>query len=146
MITKDRLLATSLLFSLFLISCTTENQDQGDIINDPYTSAQAEVREAINSIVKDAEMANIDGLQAAHLHSDKFTKFGPRNFERQDVESTNKSEAAFFGSISEYKQEILETFWEMIFSLTVFHMRAALWASSRPWIYRHVFWPSMVRV
>jgi len=106
--TKDRLPATLLLFIIFLISCTTKNKDQGDMINDPNLTAQAEVREAIISIVKDAEMANIDGLQAAHLHSNKFTKFGPRQFERQDVESTNKSEAAFFGSISEYKQEIKE--------------------------------------
>jgi len=55
--------------------------------------------------VNDAETANIVGLQAAHLVSDKFTKFGPRIFERQDVAGTNESEAAFFGSISDYKQE-----------------------------------------
>ena len=50
--------------------------------------------------------ANIEGLQAAHLDSDKFTKFGPRSFERQDVASTNASEAAFFGTISDFDQEI----------------------------------------
>jgi len=56
--------------------------------------------------VKDAQDANIEGLKAAHLTSDKFTKFGPRKFERQDVASTNKSEEAFFSSILNYKQEV----------------------------------------
>jgi len=40
------------------------------------------------------------------LVSDKFTKFGPRSFDRQDVTSTNNSEEDFFGSISNFKQEI----------------------------------------
>ena len=52
--------------------------------------------------------ANIAGLQAAHLDSDKFTKFGPRGFDRQDVASTNASEAVFFGSISNYSEEIAD--------------------------------------
>ncbi len=52
--------------------------------------------------------ANIEGLQAAHLDSEKFTKFGPRSFDRQDVASTNESEAAFFGSISNFNQEVRE--------------------------------------
>ena len=39
-------------------------------------------------------------------HSEKFTKFGPRKFDRQDVDSTNKSEAAHFGSIGNFKQEV----------------------------------------
>ena len=50
--------------------------------------------------------ANIEGLKAAHLVSDKFTKFGPRNFNRQDVASTNESEAAFFTSISDLNMEV----------------------------------------
>jgi ketosteroid isomerase-like protein len=58
--------------------------------------------------VKDAETANIEGLQSVHLNSDKFTKFGPRSFNRQDVTGTNKTEAAFFGSISNYRQEVKE--------------------------------------
>jgi ketosteroid isomerase-like protein len=93
---------------LVLASCTSEKYDQGDLINDPCPSVQAEIREVVNSIVKDAEAANIIGLKAAHLESDKFTKFGPRNFYRQDVASTNKSEEAFFSSILNYKQEIRE--------------------------------------
>jgi ketosteroid isomerase-like protein len=50
--------------------------------------------------------ADVEGLRAAHLVSDKFTKFGPRRFDRQDVSRANESEAAFFGSISNFKQEV----------------------------------------
>lgn len=89
-----------------LVSCSGEGPVQQDIINDPFPEAQAELSELVKSIMKDAMTANIEGLQAVHLDSDKFTKFGPRSFDRQDVASTNKSEAAFFSSISNFKQEI----------------------------------------
>ena len=100
--------APSLLVSLLLVSCTSERPLQQDLINDPFPAAQAELREVVESIVKDAMTANIEGLQAAHLDSEKFTKFGPRSFNRQDVASTNESEAAFFGSISNFNQEVRE--------------------------------------
>lgn len=102
-----RNLLAMILTTLFLVvSCASEGPVQQDLINDPFPEAQAELRGVIDSIVKDAETANIEGLQAAHLVSSKFTKFGPRSFERQDVASTNASEAAFFGSISSYDEEI----------------------------------------
>ena len=98
---------TQLLLVLFLlVSCTSERSPQHDLINDPFPEAQAELREVVKSIVKDAETADIEGLKIAHLVSDKFTKFGPRSFNRQNVASTNKSEEAFFGSISNFRQEI----------------------------------------
>ena len=50
--------------------------------------------------------ANIEELQTAHLVSEKFTKFGPRKFERQDVGGANASEAAFFSSISNVNYRI----------------------------------------
>ena len=68
--------------------------------------AQMEIRDAIYGIKADIESTNIQGLQDIHLLSEKFTKFGPRNFERQDVGSTNRSEAAFFSSISEASYQI----------------------------------------
>lgn len=96
-----------LLPALFLfVSCTSERPPQRDLINDSFPEAQAELREVIKSIVRDAMTANVEGLQAVHLVSGKFTKFGPRNFDRQDVASTNESEAAFFGSISKFNQEV----------------------------------------
>ena len=98
----------SLLVFLLLVSCTSERPLQQDLINDPFPEAQAELRQVVESIVKDAMTANIEGLQAAHLDSEKFTKFGPRSFNRQDVASTNESEAAFFSSISNFNQEVKE--------------------------------------
>lgn len=98
----------ALLFFTFwlLVSCTSKRPSQQDLITDTFPEAQEDIREVIKSIKHDAETANIDGLQAAHLDSEKFTKFGPRNFDRQDVDSANKSEADFFGSISNYKLDI----------------------------------------
>jgi ketosteroid isomerase-like protein len=95
-----------LLASILLVSCSDEKHGRQDLINNPFTQAKSEIREVINSIAKDAEMANIQDLQAIHLNSEKFTKFGPRMFNRQDVTSTNQSEAAHFGSISEFEQEV----------------------------------------
>ena len=95
----------TLLF-LLLSSCSESKSDQVDLVNDIFPEAQNELREVINSIVKDAETANLEGLKTIHLESDKFTKFGPRSFERQNIENTNESELAFFGSISNYKEEV----------------------------------------
>ena len=94
------------LMCIGMISCSSNRPDQEELISEPYLSIQEEITEVINSIVKDAEEANIEGLESAHLESEKFSKFGPRNFNRQDVTSTNETEAAFFGSISNYKQEV----------------------------------------
>ena len=94
------------LMIIFLSSCSEKKPVQADIENDLFPEAQSELREVIKSIVKDAETANLEGLKTIHLESDKFTKFGPRSFERQNVESTNESELAFFGSISNFKNEV----------------------------------------
>ena len=105
---KNRLTLIIPLVILFVIheSCVSESTSQEEIIIEPYYLIQDQIREVINTIVKDAEEANIEGLKVAHLESEKFSKFGPRKFERQDVASTNKTEEAFFSSISDYKQEI----------------------------------------
>ena len=95
----------TLLF-VILSSCTERKSDQRDIVNDLFFEEQNELREVVESIVKDCETANLEGLKAIHLASDKFTKFGPRSFERQDVKSTNESEVAHFGSVSNFKAEV----------------------------------------
>ena len=97
---------TLILFLIFLASCSKQKLEKVDPINESFPVAQAELREVIKSIVEDAETANIDGLKSIHLASDKFTKFGPRRFDRQNVESTNESESAHFGSISNFSQEV----------------------------------------
>lgn len=92
-------IAPAVLVSLF--SCAGAADSQRDVINDTFPAAQAELREVVQSIAEDAMTANIEGLQAVHLDSEKFTKFGPRSFDRQDVASTNASEAAYFSSIED---------------------------------------------
>lgn len=94
------------LLLILIASCSEKKSNPVDIINDSFPDAQAELREVIESIMEDNENANIKGLRASHLVSDKFTKFGPRNFERQDVESTNETESAHFSSISNFKAEL----------------------------------------
>ena len=102
---KTYSLLTSLIFVL-LVSCTNNMDYQDDLINDSILKARVEIRDVIMSIVEDAETANIEGLRNAHLISDRFTKFGPRRFDRQNVKSANESESAFFSSISNFKQEV----------------------------------------
>ncbi len=92
-----------------LVSCSEENSvEQREVVKDMFPEEQKELREVVNSIVRDAETANLEGLKDIHLANDKFTKFGPRNFERQDVEKTNESELAFFGTVSNYKEKVVD--------------------------------------
>jgi hypothetical protein len=95
----SRPLLSIVAFILLAGSDATAGQKQ-ELVDDLFPAAQAELREAVESIARDVMTANIEGLQRIHLLSDKFSKFGPRNFERQDVTSTNASEAEFFSSIS----------------------------------------------
>ncbi len=99
---KQAIILSLVTLSIIFGSCIRKESTLNEIIKDPYLTAQAEIREVINAIIKDAEEVNIEGLKAVHLESEKFSKFGPRKFERQDFTGTNKSEEAFFSSISNY--------------------------------------------
>ena len=103
---KLTLLVAACITLLVSVACTAERQDEQRVTNSSVPDAQAEIRAVIQSIKRDIESANIEGLQAIHLDSDKFTKFGPRSFDRQDVTSTNESEATFFSSISDANYEV----------------------------------------
>lgn len=92
--------------SVWITGCVAEAQDERDIVNDSFAESQAQIRDAVMSIKRDIEESNVPALQAAHLDSDKFSKFGPRSFDRQDVDSTNQSEAAFFSSISNAQYDV----------------------------------------
>ena len=89
-----------------IAACNSDNQKPPTGVSSPSPDSHAEIRAAVMSIKADIESSNIEGLQAAHLESEKYTKFGPRSFERQDVASANESEAAFFSSISNAKYEV----------------------------------------
>lgn len=90
------------------ISCTPGALAGAEEKTDPSGEQESllEIREAVLKIKADIESSDVAGLQAMHLNSPKFSKFGPRSFERQDVESTNESEARFFSSISDASYEI----------------------------------------
>ena len=98
--TKWGVISVACLTLMFLAACNSDNQAQPTTAEDSSPEPQEEIRAAVMSIKADIESSNIEGLQALHLESEKFTKFGPRSFERQDVASTNESEAAFFSSIT----------------------------------------------
>ena len=100
------LVRTALLAVPLLTACTIEKSSEIDLVGDSFADSQSEIRQAVMSIRDDIQSTNIEGLQAAHLESDKFTKFGPRNFDRQDVASANASEAAFFSSITNVNYEV----------------------------------------
>jgi len=89
-----------------ILSCVAADNSRIDVIDETFPEAQAELQAVLNEIYDDAMTANIEGLEAIHLNSPKFTKFGPRSFERQNVEQTNASEASFFSSISDLKVEL----------------------------------------
>lgn len=99
--------AALMISTVFAITgCAHAPSPEQASIDDRSPQAQAEIRAVIDSIAADIMTANISGLQDIHLDSDKFTKFGPRQFERQDVAATNASEAVFFSSISNANYEV----------------------------------------
>lgn len=100
----QRWLAAALV-SAGLAACS-ESAHREDLVRGSFQNAQAEVQQAVQSIAQDIVSQNIEGLQSAHLNSEKFTKFGPRSFDRQDLIATNESEAAFFSSITSVKYEV----------------------------------------
>jgi ketosteroid isomerase-like protein len=96
----------SLAALLFLVSCAGDRPPAPDLVGGAFLESQAELRQVVQSIAEDVMAANIPGLQATHLDSDKFSKFGPRSFERQNLTDANASEAAFFTSISDREYEV----------------------------------------
>lgn len=92
--------------SLGLSGCSATNHELRNRVDESFPDRQSEIRDAVLTIKSDIESSNIAGLQDMHLDSGKFTKFGPRVFERQDITSTNRSEAAFFGAITSARYEV----------------------------------------
>jgi ketosteroid isomerase-like protein len=104
---KNRTAAAILLTALVMLgaSCKDAVDGRPDLVKETFPEAQAELRRAVDAIGQDILTAHVAGLQNIHLRSDKFTKFGPRVFDRQDVESTNQSEATFWASVSATRYE-----------------------------------------
>jgi ketosteroid isomerase-like protein len=87
-------------FALLLISCNeieTSTHSNDTAVRD--VELEKELRPVVFKVWEDANNSNISALKSAHLNSLKFSKFGPRIAERQDVGQTNKSETEHFLSI-----------------------------------------------
>lgn len=65
-----------------------------DLAHDPFPEAQVELRQTLEGIMNDAKTADVARNRVSHLESDKFTKFGGRQFERQNYEQCIAEEAA----------------------------------------------------
>jgi len=99
---RNSIKATITLFSVILsmMSCNevsvntnSENEKQKEI----------ELRKVVEKVWEDANNSNIQALKDAHLNSPKFSKFGPRMGQRQNVTTTNMSETEHFLLIRETK-------------------------------------------
>lgn len=104
--TKTHCVPFALAASFSLMGCSATQLGSQDLVEGSFPDRQAEIHDAIMTMKSDIESSNIDGLRAMHLESRKFTKFGPRVFERQDVTSTHKTESVFFGAITNANYEV----------------------------------------
>ena len=68
------------------VNTNSENEKQKEI----------ELRKVVEKVWEDANNSNIQALKDAHLNSPKFSKFGPRMGQRQNVTTTNMSETEHF--------------------------------------------------
>ena len=99
-------LTVSNLILFGLVGCASNKQAATiDIVKGSFPQAEAEVRTQIAKILEDVRISNFRALKDHHLDSPKFSKFGPRVNERQDVAATNRSELAAFAAISDLKVE-----------------------------------------
>lgn len=93
-----------IIFALNLLSTscnqTNETTDLSQTLIDE-SFMEEELIATVWKVWEDANNSNIQGLKSAHLNSPKFSKFGPRIAERQDVEQTINSETAHFSTIKE---------------------------------------------
>jgi hypothetical protein len=111
------------LASVQLTGCASVAKN--DLAHYPFPEAQEEVRSALQGVFHDAKTANVEGLRARHLHSEKFTKFGTRMFERQTIEFCDRSEAGFITKIREPQWEArdlkIDVFGEVAIATFYFH-------------------------
>ena len=80
-------------FALIIVSCNQiDKPTNSTVASISEAEMEKELRQAVMKVWENAKNSNIPELKSAHFNSPKFTKFGPRNAERQDVSQTNKTE------------------------------------------------------
>ena len=70
------------------------------------SKAEEELRTITKQIWVDVVSGDLEALRSTHFDSPKFSKFGPRIAERQDVKSTNETETEHVLSISDASFEL----------------------------------------
>ena len=91
------------LATMQLLGCAST--PKYDLAHHPFPEAQTEVREALWAMIRDAEGGDVIGSREAHLDSEKFTRFGTRRYERQNLEQCIESETANLNSLEDFKYE-----------------------------------------
>lgn len=83
--------------ALVIMSCNqVDKPTNSNVASISDAEMEKELRQVVLKVWEDANNSNIPDLKSAHLNSPKFSKFGPRIAERQDVEQTNKTETEHF--------------------------------------------------
>jgi ketosteroid isomerase-like protein len=93
------------LFLMICIIIVVVGCQSNDESTDSY-KAEKELRQVIEQIWVDVVSGDLEALRSTHLDSPKFSKFGPRIAERQDVKSTNESETEHVLLISDASFEL----------------------------------------
>jgi len=102
----------SLTISLILIGVITgcENPTKNvNVIDDLSVNKQEEIKILLQDILQAAKSKDMDALDAYHLNSLKFSKFGGDIPGRQDYDSMTKFEREGFTQISEFNYKLLDT-------------------------------------
>ena len=86
-----------IIIFLFIVAFGCQSQDE--LVD--ASNVDKELHEVIKKIWVDAVAGDLDALRSTHFDSPKFSKFGPRIAERQDVKSTNESETEHVLSMSD---------------------------------------------
>ncbi|MDP6433548.1 MAG: hypothetical protein QGI15_04430 [Candidatus Scalindua sp.] len=73
---------------------------------EPIEELSEELKLVVLDVWNDANNRNIESLKSAHFNSPRFSKFGPRVSERQNVDETNSSESEHFSSIKDVDLKI----------------------------------------
>ena len=89
----------NLFVMLFIFIVAFGCRSQDELVDS--SNVDKELREVIKKIWVDSVAGDLDALRSTHFDSPKFSKFGPRIAERQDVKSTNESETEHVLSMSD---------------------------------------------
>jgi ketosteroid isomerase-like protein len=76
-----------------------------DLAHYPFPEAQSEIRRAVQKLTDDAINGDAEGIRAAHLSTDKFTKFAAGKYERIGFDECVDEEISVFTSAQTLKIE-----------------------------------------